>query len=261
MEAVGEHYRLAADIAIKGLGLEGCADTLVGNSMIRGISGGQRKRVTSGEMLVGPSNVLFADEISTGLDSATTFEICSRLRALCHLVSGTVLVSLLQPTPETYNTFDDIMLLSGGRLVFHGPREMIMPFFQDQGFACPLGKGDADFLQEVTTPGEQQVERAGKHVATQERWLTGLPPNSTVVSNCACLPLFLYCDADAAVLEGPRGVRLCHGGHVLRAVPRHRGGQRVPGVSCTAARAGDARPRTACGAQVSALGTRAGGAV
>ncbi|EFN53196.1 hypothetical protein CHLNCDRAFT_36538 [Chlorella variabilis] len=147
MHAKGEHHRLAADIAIKALGLEGCANTLVGNSMIRGISGGQRKRVTSGEMLVGPSSVLFADEISTGLDSATTFEICNRLRTLCQTGMNTILVSLLQPTPETYGCFDDIILLSGGRLVFHGPRELILPFFESQGFKCPGDKGAADFLQ------------------------------------------------------------------------------------------------------------------
>ncbi|EFN53324.1 hypothetical protein CHLNCDRAFT_58610 [Chlorella variabilis] len=162
MRAMGQGYRLAADIAVKALGLEGCANTLVGNSMIRGISGGQRKRVTSGEMLVGPSKVLFADEISTGLDSATTFEICNRLRALCHIVRSTILVSLLQPTPETYGCFDDVMLLSGGILVFHGPRELILPFFESQSFKCPDDKGAADFLQEVTTGGEQRMYWAGK---------------------------------------------------------------------------------------------------
>lgn len=50
-----------------------------------------------------------------------------------------------------------MQLLSGGRLVFHGPREAVMPFFQSLGFDCPLGKGTADFLQEVTSFGEQRV--------------------------------------------------------------------------------------------------------
>ncbi|RVW28720.1 Pleiotropic drug resistance protein 1 [Vitis vinifera] len=59
------------DYTLKILGLEVCADTMVGDEMVRGISGGQRKRVTTGEMLVGPSKALFMDEISTGLDSST----------------------------------------------------------------------------------------------------------------------------------------------------------------------------------------------
>lgn len=52
-------------------------------------------------------------------------------------------------------------LLSGGRLVFHGPREAVLPFFQGLGFTCPLGKGTADFLQEVTSFGDQRVSRLG----------------------------------------------------------------------------------------------------
>jgi hypothetical protein len=72
------------------------------------------------------------------------------------------MVSLLQPTPETFNTFDDVMLLSSGHLVFHGPREMVLPFFQGLGFSCPPEKGTADFLQEVTTLGDQKVRLARK---------------------------------------------------------------------------------------------------
>ena len=62
------------------LGLDICADTMVGNEMLGSISGGQRKRVTTGEMLVGPTNALFVDEISTVLDSSTTFQIVRSLR-------------------------------------------------------------------------------------------------------------------------------------------------------------------------------------
>ncbi len=68
----------------------------------------------SGELLVGPKKTLFLDEISTGLDSSTTFQITRTLREFSHLRAATMLVALLQPTPETYNLFDDIMLLSEG---------------------------------------------------------------------------------------------------------------------------------------------------
>ena len=95
--------------------LQVCADTPVGNQMIRGISGGQKKRVTTGEMIVGPKKTLFMDDISTGLDSSTTYQIIKCLRDFSHLRMGTVFISLLQPAPEVYNLFDDIMLLSEGR--------------------------------------------------------------------------------------------------------------------------------------------------
>ena len=67
-----------------------------------------------GELLVSPKKVLFLDEISTGLDSSTTFQISRTLRDFCHLREATMLVALLQPTPETYNLFDDVLLLSEG---------------------------------------------------------------------------------------------------------------------------------------------------
>lgn len=68
----------------------------------------------AGELLVGPAKTMFLDEISTGLDSSTTFQIMRSLRHFAHIRQATLLVALLQPTPETYHLFDDIMLLSEG---------------------------------------------------------------------------------------------------------------------------------------------------
>lgn len=100
-------------------------------------------------MLVGPVRALFMDEISTGLDSSTTFQIVNSLRQYIHILRGTGVVSLLQPAPETYNLFDDIILLSDGQIVYQGPRECVLGFFEFMGFKCPERKGVADFLQEV----------------------------------------------------------------------------------------------------------------
>lgn len=71
----------------------------------------------AGELLVGPKKTLFLDEISTGLDSSTTFQITRTLREFSHLRDATMLIALLQPTPETYDLFDDIMLLSEGTVL------------------------------------------------------------------------------------------------------------------------------------------------
>ncbi|CAI0473632.1 unnamed protein product [Linum tenue] len=93
----GLESNVITDYTLKILGLEVCADILVGDEMIRGISGGQRKRVTAGEMLVGPARTLFMDEISTGLDSSTTFQIVNSLKQQNHILNGTAVISLLQP--------------------------------------------------------------------------------------------------------------------------------------------------------------------
>ncbi|XVE63542.1 hypothetical protein DITRI_Ditri07aG0028300 [Diplodiscus trichospermus] len=152
----GQEANVVTDYILKILGLEICADTMVGDEMIRGISGGQKKRVTTAEMLVGPARALFMDEISTGLDSSTTFQIVNSLRQSIHILSGTALISLLQPAPETYDLFDDIILLSDGQIVYQGPRETVLEFFEYMGFRCPERKGVADFLQEVTSRKDQE---------------------------------------------------------------------------------------------------------
>ncbi|KAJ1292575.1 hypothetical protein BS78_01G000500 [Paspalum vaginatum] len=152
----GQDTNIVTDVTLKVLGLDICADIIIGDEMIRGISGGQKKRVTTGEMLTGPARALFMDEISTGLDSSSTFQIVKFMRQLVHVMNETVMISLLQPPPETYNLFDDIILLSEGYIVYHGPRENILEFFESAGFRCPERKGVADFLQEVTSKKDQQ---------------------------------------------------------------------------------------------------------
>ncbi|KAK9032478.1 hypothetical protein V6N11_056740 [Hibiscus sabdariffa] len=152
----GQEASVVTDYVLKILGLEVCADTMVGDVMVRGISGGQKKRLTIGEMLVGPARALFMDEISTGLDSSTTFQIMNSLRQSIHILNGTALISLLQPAPETYQLFDDVILLSDRQIVYQGPRENVLEFFEYMGFKCPERKGVADFLQEVTSRKDQE---------------------------------------------------------------------------------------------------------
>lgn len=158
----GQETNIVTGYVMKILGLDMCADTLVGNEMIRGISGGQKKRVTTGEMLVGPAKALFMDEISTGLDSSTTYQIVKCLCQYVHLLDGTMVVSLLQPAPETYELFDDVILLSEGHIVYQGPRDLILDFFIAMGFRCPERKSVADFLQEVTSRKDQEQYWADK---------------------------------------------------------------------------------------------------
>ncbi|KAJ0958836.1 putative iron-chelate-transporting ATPase [Helianthus annuus] len=155
--ALGEDKTsLVVDYLMKILGLDICADTLVGDEMRKGISGGQMKRLTSGELLVGPSRVLFMDEISTGLDSSTTYQIINYLKHSTRALDGTTVVSLLQPDPQTFELFDDLILLCEGQIVYQGPRNAAIAFFASMGFQCPKRKNVADFLQEVTSVKDQE---------------------------------------------------------------------------------------------------------
>ncbi|CAI8585681.1 unnamed protein product [Vicia faba] len=151
----GKKHSVNTDYILKVLGLDICSDTIVGNDMVRGVSGGQRKRVTTGEMIVGPRKTLFMDEISTGLDSSTTYQIVKCIKNFVHQMEATVLMALLQPAPETFDLFDDLVLLSEGHVIYEGPREDVLEFFGSIGFQLPPRKGIADFLQEVTSKKDQ----------------------------------------------------------------------------------------------------------
>ncbi|KAG3042948.1 hypothetical protein PC121_g22853, partial [Phytophthora cactorum] len=142
---------LRTELFLQILGLESCADTVVGDALLRGVSGGERKRVTVGEVLVGGQSLFLCDEISTGLDSAATFDIVKSMRTWCKTLGGSVIVALLQPTPEVVEMFDDILMIHEGHMVYHGPRTDILDYFENLGFTCPPRVDPADFLIEVTS--------------------------------------------------------------------------------------------------------------
>ncbi|CAI8591943.1 unnamed protein product [Vicia faba] len=107
-------------------------------------------------MIVGPIKALFMDEIPTGLDSSTTFQIVTCLQQLVHINDATAVLSLLQPAPETFELFDDLILMAEGKIIYHGPCSQALQFFKDCGFWCPERKGVVDFLQEVTSKKDQR---------------------------------------------------------------------------------------------------------
>lgn len=134
------------------LGLDHVGDTFVGNDTVRGVSGGQRRRVTVGEMSMYQAPVFCGDEISTGLDAASTYEIVDALQRLAKTFKNLRVVSLLQPSPETFALFDEVILLSQGMIIYSGPILEAVTYFRSLGFERPDTMDDADFLQAVATP-------------------------------------------------------------------------------------------------------------
>ncbi|TMW67914.1 hypothetical protein Poli38472_007586 [Pythium oligandrum] len=155
VQQLSEHY---TDVVIQQLGLENCQDTVVGDAMLRGVSGGERKRVTTGEMQFGSSLVTFMDEISTGLDSAATFDIIKTQRSVAKNLRKTVVIALLQPSPEVFALFDDVLILNDGEVMYHGPRDQVESYFADLGFVCPPERDVADFLLDLGTRQQHRYE-------------------------------------------------------------------------------------------------------
>uniref|UniRef100_H3GD44 ABC transporter domain-containing protein n=1 Tax=Phytophthora ramorum TaxID=164328 RepID=H3GD44_PHYRM len=153
VQTLFQHY---PDIVIEQLGLQNCQDTIIGNGMLRGVSGGERKRVTTGEMEFGMKYMTLMDEISTGLDSATAFDIITTQRSIAKTLGKTVVISLLQPSPEIFALFDNVLILNAGEVMYHGPRDHALPYFESLGFQCPPHRDTADFLLDLGT--NQQVK-------------------------------------------------------------------------------------------------------
>lgn len=189
------------EVVLQTLGLSNCADTVVGDGLLRGVSGGEKKRVTTGEMIVSTRRVLFLDEISTGLDSATTFTVAESLVFVTHKFKLTSLISLLQPPPETYDLFDNVILLAQGYLLYHGPREGALPFLSSVGFVKPEEVEVADFLQQVTTPaGQRKFFVSGNHARPDEDGV-GENQNSLIVSLQEIQAAFYKCEVGKKLLE------------------------------------------------------------
>ena len=127
----------AVDDIIHLLHLRNCETTVVGNDLLRGVSGGEKKRVTVGEGLLTNARFLALDEISTGLDSAVTLDIIRSLKARAIANGLTVVIAMLQPAPEVYACFDDVILLREGTTVYHGPRDELPKYLAGLGFRPP----------------------------------------------------------------------------------------------------------------------------
>ncbi|KAG9402602.1 hypothetical protein AC1031_007211 [Aphanomyces cochlioides] len=155
-EIIQALYLVYPDIVVRQLGLNNCKDTIVGDAMTRGVSGGESKRVTIGEMEFGMKQVSFMDEISTGLDSAATFDIVKSQRSMAKSLKKTIVIALLQPSPEVLDLFDDIMIMNEGYVMYHGPRSEALAYFESFGFKCPPSRDVADFLLDLGTPEQDQ---------------------------------------------------------------------------------------------------------
>lgn len=153
-EIVAKHDREQARVSLTmdGLGLSHVQDTFVGSTEVRGVSGGQRRRVTVGEMMMWSAPVLCGDEISTGLDAASTYDIVNIISQMCKITNSTRVVSLLQPSPETFSLFDEVIIMSEGYMIYAGPILDAVPYFHGLGYEVPDHMDDADFLQALATP-------------------------------------------------------------------------------------------------------------
>eukprot|EP00980_Cylindrotheca_fusiformis_P027786 scaffold22559_cov111-Cylindrotheca_fusiformis.AAC.25 len=133
---------------LRELGLETCADTYVGGALLKGISGGERKRTSIGVELVVKPSMVFLDEPTSGLDSFSAMQVCQVLQKVARAGSS-VLFTIHQPASEIFNEFDQLILLNKGRVMYQGAVEDVPDYFEARGHPLPPKYNPADWIMNV----------------------------------------------------------------------------------------------------------------
>ncbi|MEW5318453.1 MAG: hypothetical protein WDW38_009674 [Sanguina aurantia] len=140
-----EKMSRALDIADM-LNIKKSLDNVVGSSLVKGISGGEKRRLSLGmEMITNPS-ILYLDEPTSGLDTYTAYKVAKILNSVSHRHHRTVVCTIHQPSSDIFNEFDDLMILAEGQVMYHGPSAKMVDYFGTIGYACPVYTNPADYL-------------------------------------------------------------------------------------------------------------------
>lgn len=145
------------DVVMAMFGISHTINTRVGNEFVRGVSGGERKRVTIAEAALSGAPLQCWDNSTRGLDSANAIEFCKTLRLQCGLFNNTAIVSIYQAPQSAYDLFDKAVVLYEGRQIFFGKIDDAKRYFIDLGFECPARQTTPDFLTSMTSPIERIV--------------------------------------------------------------------------------------------------------
>jgi ABC-type multidrug transport system ATPase subunit len=157
-----EEKKERADFTIKEMGLQDAINTRIGGWGVKGISGGQKRRVSiSIEILTRP-RLLFLDEPTSGLDSAASYYVMKRIASLDKKdgIQRTIIASIHQPSIEVFQLFHNLCLLSSGKTVYFGPASAASEFFASNGFPCPTLQNPSDhLLKTINKDFDQDIER------------------------------------------------------------------------------------------------------
>lgn len=160
-----EKNRRAEEILYK-MGLKECADNLIGSELIKGISGGEKRRVTIAIQILTDPKVLLLDEPTSGLDAFTAMSIIEVLQGLAS-EGRTLIMTIHQSRSDLFNHFSQVLLLArGGYPVYAGRGEEMLPHFAALGHECPKSTNPADFVLDLITVDLQQEDR---EAITRER--------------------------------------------------------------------------------------------
>lgn len=146
-----EEKKQRVEAAMQKLGLSHCRNTIIGDELKRGVSGGERKRVAVAIELLMDPNVLMLDEPTSGLDSASALSLCQTLKDLAESGSCTVICTIHQPQTKIFNLFDELIILNKGHILYQGSASEVISHYAEAGFPCPAYTNPADHILDVVT--------------------------------------------------------------------------------------------------------------
>ncbi|KAF7535238.1 hypothetical protein G7054_g5566 [Neopestalotiopsis clavispora] len=152
-----ERAKVLAQVVMAVCGLSHTYNTKVGNDFVRGVSGGERKRVSIAEMILAGSPLCAWDNSTRGLDAATALKFVETLRLTADLTDTTGAVAIYQASQAIYDLFDKATVLYEGRQIYFGPASHARTYFENQGWHCPPRQTTGDFLTAVTNPSERRA--------------------------------------------------------------------------------------------------------
>ncbi|KAF7951033.1 uncharacterized protein EAE97_002585 [Botrytis byssoidea] len=144
---------------LKMFGISHTRHTLVGDAFVRGVSGGERKRVSIAETLATKSTVVSWDNSTRGLDASTALDYANSLRVMTDISNRTTLVTLYQAGEQIYELMDKVLVIDEGRMVYSGPAGAAKSYFEKIGYYCPPRQTTADFLTACTDPAERRFQK------------------------------------------------------------------------------------------------------
>ncbi|KAI9728900.1 MAG: hypothetical protein M1834_007158 [Cirrosporium novae-zelandiae] len=144
------------DALLKMFGISHTKYTLVGNEYVRGVSGGERKRVSIAETLATKSTVVCWDNSTRGLDASTALDYANSLRIMTDVSNRTTFVTLYQAGEDIFKLMDKVLVIEQGRMIFQGEASRAKQYFIELGFHCPERETTADFLTSIGDPNERQ---------------------------------------------------------------------------------------------------------
>ncbi|KAJ3410840.1 ATP-binding cassette sub- G member 1 [Chytridiales sp. JEL 0842] len=155
---------------VRSLTLDRALNTIIGDSQIKGVSGGERKRCAIAMEMITKPAIMFLDEPTSGLDSFTALSVMRTLKALAG-TGRAVVATIHQPSSEIFRIFDDFILMADGRIMYQGPADQAVKYFARLGYECPKTCNPADyFFMSILNQQEMQLPHAPKdNISPQER--------------------------------------------------------------------------------------------